>query len=222
MFFTDVGAETKHREWLQEQYSRAWKLILASFAHPKSHESTQALVTAMRLLCAEGKYPKDSVLRTSTFPVNKMNSILQRLLSSKQSNNHLLIRFKEYGAYLDAVFFTWKLLPNLTLKGKTSSDIYIQNYLDLINAVPISAEVQESKQLLCCEGDQFEFDYPIVRRCLNKAWMCTLLWEFSDQTHKQMLIILLEKVMNHLDKPVLLTDFLMDSLDNGQISTFPK
>lgn len=174
----------------------------------------------MRLLCAEGKYPKDSLNKTSTFPVNKLNSILQRLLSNKQSNNHLLVRFKEYGAYLDVVFFTWKLLPNLTVKGKTSSDIYIQNYLDLINAVPISAEVQENKQLLCCEEDQFEFDYPTVRKCLNKAWMCTLLWEFSEQTHKQFLIVLLEKILCHLDKPVLLTDFLMDSLDIGRLFSF--
>lgn len=42
-----------------------------------------------------------------------------------------------------------------------------------------------------------------------------MLWEHTPATHKQFLIILLEKVLPHLDKPLLLTDFLMDSLDIG-------
>lgn len=40
-------------------------------------------------------------------------------------------------------------------------------------------------------------------------------WKHDDVCHRQVLILLLEKVLAHLDKPVLLTDFLMDSLDVG-------
>lgn len=190
-------------------------MILIAFGHPKPLESTQALVTAMRLLSVEANYPKDSFNKSATMPVNKLNNIVHRLLSSNQVNNHLFNRFKEYGAYLDVVFYTWKILPGITVKGTALSDIYIQNYLDLINTIPISAEVQENKQLLCCSDDTFEFDYPVARKSLNKIWACVLLWELSETTHRQMLIVLLEKILCHLDKPVLLTDFLMDSLDVG-------
>ena len=39
-------------------------------------------------------------------------------------------------------------------------------------------------------------------------------WEFTPQLHKQVLLVLLERVMPYLEKPVLMTDFLMDSLDS--------
>jgi U3 small nucleolar RNA-associated protein 19 len=42
-----------------------------------------------------------------------------------------------------------------------------------------------------------------------------MLWEHTPRTHKQLLIVLLERVLPHLEKPLLLTDFLMDSLDVG-------
>jgi len=35
-------------------------------------------------------------------------------------------------------------------------------------------------------------------------------------THQQLLVVLLERVLPHLDKPLLLTDYLMDSLDMGK------
>lgn len=42
-----------------------------------------------------------------------------------------------------------------------------------------------------------------------------MLWEHSPTTQKQLLVVLLERVLPHLEKPLLLTDFLMDSLDVG-------
>lgn len=177
------------------------------------------MVTAMRLLAAECKYPRDPSNKSIIFPTNKLNNVVQQLLSSSRVNTHLFNRFKEYGAYLDVVFYTWKILPGITVKGVAPSDIYIQNYLDLINTIPISAEVQENKQLFCTSDETYEFDYPVARKSLNKVWSCVLLWELSETTHKQMLIVLLEKILNHLDKPVLLTDFLMDSLDVGAYAT---
>lgn len=214
--FSDGCVDTQYREWLKEQYSKIWKLILSAFSHSIATECTQALVTAMRLLATECKYPRDPLNKSITFSTNKLNNIVQHLLSSNRVNNHLFNRFKEYGAYLDVVFYTWKILPAITVKGVAPSDIYIQNYLDLINTIPISAEVQENKQLFCISDEHFEFDYPVARKSLNKVWSCVLLWELSETTHKQMLIVLLEKILNHLDKPVLLTDFLMDSLDVGE------
>jgi U3 small nucleolar RNA-associated protein 19 len=134
----------------------------------------------------------------------------------EKSNYQLILRFKEYGACLDVLFYTWKLLPGITPKGKPSSDIYVQNYLDLLASIPITSDVQESSQFLCASGNEHQvFDYATMRKNLNKAWNCAVLWDLSENTHKQILIILLEKIMPHLEKPVLLTDFLMDSLDVG-------
>lgn len=213
---SDGYAEIQHREALQKLYESAWKQILNGMQNPIETESVQSLVTAMHLICTEAKYPKNPDSK-STLSTSKLRNVIQQMLSTKQLNGHLFARFKEYGSYLDIVFNLWKILPDITLKEKSPSDIYVQNYLDLLNAIPISAEVQENKQLLCCSEDAFEFDYPIVRKNLNKVWACILQWtnDLSENTHKQLLVILLEKILCHLDKPILLTDFLMDSLDAG-------
>lgn len=186
-------------------------------SNPNQSESTQALVTAMHLLCVETKYPKNPESKSSMLSTSKLRNIIQRLLSTTHLNTHLFVRFKEYGAYLDIVFYLWKLLPEITIKGSVPSDIYVQNFLELINTIAISAEVQENKQLLCCSEDMFEFDYPVARKNLNKVWLCILQWtnDLAENTHKQLLVVLLEKFLCHLDKPILLTDFLMDSLDVG-------
>lgn len=64
----------------------------------------------------------------------------------------------------------------------------------------------------------FTWDQSNVKRALNKVWACVMHWELTPQLHKQLLIVLLERVISHLEKPVLLTDFLMDSLDtNGPV-----
>lgn len=217
MSVTDVSQDQEHREWLRERYSDVWFLILSSMKHPNVLESTQALVTGMRLISIEGKKARATAAKGAIlFPLNHFTSIIQKLLSSERANKHLINRFKEYGAYLDVVFYTWKMLPGLTLKGTNANDTYIQNYLDLINVVPISAQVQDDKQVLACPDGTYEFDYPATRKSLNKVWSCAVLWTLSDTTHKQFLIVLLERILSHLDKPVLLTDFLMDSLDVGE------
>lgn len=184
--------------------------------NPVEAESVQALVTAMHLLSTEAKFPKNPDAKPQ-ISITKLKSITQQMLSTKQLNGHLFARFKEYGSYLDIVFNLWKILPDITLKEKTPNAIYIQNYLDLLNAIAISAEVQENKQLLCYNEDTFEFDYPVVRKHLNKVWACIIQWtdDLTENLHKQLLVLLLEKILCHLDKPILLTDFLMDSLDVG-------
>lgn len=59
----------------------------------------------------------------------------------------------------------------------------------------------------------FKCDYASAKKSLNKVWSCIMHWELTPPLHKQLLIVLLERVMTHLEKPVLMTDFLMDSLD---------
>lgn len=215
--FTDSNQDLQYKEWLQERYRDVMKSILQCFALDKTSESCQALVTAMHLLSEEGKHPIEHTTDTNYFPVNRFRNILLRLLSSEKLNHQLILRFKEYSAYLDVLFYAWKLLPGITPKGKPTSDIYVQNYLDLLASISITADVHESPQYMCTSsGDHQLYDYATMRKNLNKSWNCAVLWDLTENTHKQILIVLLEKIMPHLDKPVLLTDFLMDSLDVGK------
>ncbi|XP_037041130.1 nucleolar complex protein 4 homolog A [Bradysia coprophila] len=211
----DSNQDLQYKEWLQERYRDVMKSILQCFNSDKPSESSQALVTAMHLLSHEGKHPIEHTTDANFFPINRFRNILLRLLSSEKLNHQLIMRFKEYSAYADVLFYAWKLLPGLTPKGKPASDVYVQNYLDLLGSIPLAADVNEPPQYLCGTGDHPGYDYAVMRRNLNKVWNCAVLWDLTETTHKQLLIVLLEKILPHLDKPVLLTDFLMDSLDVG-------
>lgn len=65
-------------------------------------------------------------------------------------------------------------------------------------------------------GPEFIQNTDHLHRWLNRVWGVVIRWEHSFVTHQQLLVVLLERVLPHLDKPLLLTDYLMDSLDMGK------
>ncbi|XP_049311373.1 nucleolar complex protein 4 homolog A isoform X1 [Bactrocera dorsalis] len=219
----DESAETKYREWLRQRYEEAMSLILSSFESEKPAEAAQALVSSMKLLAAEGKHPLDKCDEPCKFPKQRLRSILQKLVSATKSQSTLLQRFKEYSEYLDVVFYSWKLMQQLATRAAFANDVFACNYLELINVLPVTKDLHDQQKLLCItqssgESSQPEcFDYAPVKKCINKVWMCLMQWtdDIQEPVHRQMLIILLERILPHLEKPILLTDFLMDSLDCG-------
>ncbi|KAF2888786.1 hypothetical protein ILUMI_17387 [Ignelater luminosus] len=175
------------------------------------------LSTAMNLIAFEGKYPLELKNNLeNSFPLSKLKTVVMKILSSKQNTAHLINKFEEYLIYDDILCYTWKILPSLTAKSNPS-DIYIMNYLLLLGKMHV--QKNSETKVLCCVDEEtasaFTFDQAVTRRSLNKIWNCTMLWEHSPATHKQLLIVLLERVLPYLDKPLLMTDFLMDSLDVG-------
>lgn len=173
----------------------------------------------MKLLSIEGRNPFTEQIEEYYFPFNRLKQILTALLSSEKQNKHLFQRFKEFSEYLDVVYFTWKQLPSLSKSIAGSNSVFSLNYLDLIDAIPMTKVIQESKKLLCAPTENVSvsesFDYVQTRKSINKVWSYVMLWEMKDPIHKQVLIVLLERILPHLEKPILLTDFLMDSLDFG-------
>lgn len=185
----------------------------------------------MNLVAHEGKNPLEPKGSLESYvPLNRLKLILMKVLLNKASSVNLINRYQDFLMYDDILFYTWKILPHLTAK-RNPNETYIMNYLLLVEKM----QVQQHKetQLLCysegkseffCSeqmvinvfiGSSFNYDETAVKRSLNKLWHCVMLWEHSPATQKQLLIVLLERVLPHFDKPLLLTDFLMDSLDVG-------
>lgn len=213
----DQSPETKYKEWLQERYEEAIKLILECIRSEKTNDSSQALVTCMKLMSWEGKYPLEQT-DTYCFPKFRLRNILLSLLSTERSNKHLINRFREYSDYIDIVFYSWKMIPTLaTNKAAFENEMFAHNYLDLIDALAVKKEMPDDAKLLCSlESPQPQnYEYHTMRKAINKVWNCILQWDMKETIHKQVLIVLLERILPHLEKPILLTDFLMDSLDFG-------
>lgn len=138
-----------------------------------------------------------------------------KLLSSEKNNAIVLEKYHEYAAYQDIVYYSWKVLPPLTPKTHPN-ELFITNFLKLVDTIPLPQS--DEGPVLCRiedDGQLFMIDTISVKRSINKVWSCVMHWEHTPATHKQLLIVLLERILPHLDKPLTLTDFLMDSLDAG-------
>ncbi|XP_015179196.1 PREDICTED: nucleolar complex protein 4 homolog B [Polistes dominula] len=218
---SEPSPESRYINWLRNCYEEVWEKILLSLEKSRPAIQLQALTTALKLLAQEGKTPLEPTGHLGYYyPLHRLKPILMSLLSPEKDNINLINRFQEMATYLDALYYTWKCLPSLTPK-RQPREIYIKNLLELIDKLPLPKdmeenEVCESKKLLCGingAANNFTWDQASVRRSLNKVWACVMHWELTPQLHKQLLIVLLERIMPHLEKPLLLTDFLMDSLD---------
>lgn len=111
----------------------------------------KGLSTAMNLLGHEGRYPLEPKNSLDCYvPVNKLKTILMRLLSNKVNTAALINKYQEYLAYDDILFFTWKVLPQLTAKCNPN-DVYILNYLLLLEKLQL-ARNKETQFLCYTEG----------------------------------------------------------------------
>ncbi|XP_069698029.1 nucleolar complex protein 4 homolog A isoform X1 [Periplaneta americana] len=215
----EINAETKYRIWLQECYEDTFMRLLSIMSKHKPSMQLQALSTMMKLLSLEGKYPIDYRGKEEYyFPVQKLRPIVLELLSSERSTDHLLARFQEFTAYEDVLYYVWKLLPTIILNKKQPNEIFIKNFLSLMDKIPIPKQGLRNKELVLCGregGPVFVQNFDHLRRWLNRVWSVVIRWEHSTVTHQQLLVVLLERILPQLDKPLLLTDYLMDSLDMG-------
>ncbi|CAH1104389.1 unnamed protein product [Psylliodes chrysocephalus] len=207
--------ENQYKDWLRNVYEECFTKIVHTMENASPKIQTQGLSTAMNLLSYEGKYPLESKGTFENYvPLSKLKSILIKMLSNKQNNVQLVNKYTEYLLFDDILFFTWKLLPSLTAKSNPN-ETYIMNYLALLEKLQVHQN--NDTKILCSEGNGsfFTFDETVTIKSLNKIWHCVMHWEHTPLTHKKMLIVLLERVLTNLEKPLLLTDFLMDSLDVG-------
>lgn len=178
--------------------------------------SCQALSTLMKFIAL---HPN-----VQTFK-NGLVTLFTKLLSTKQSYKHLFEYLKQfYGHYVDFVYYSWILFPKMMKKGTAATEVYIQNFFDLLSAIPINVRLLQSNnaELLCknLQNDKsHSIDYEELRKNVSKIWQHTSDWTITALTHKPILLALIDNVIPHLKNPVIVTDFLINSLDVGaQIS----
>lgn len=175
----------------------------------------------MKLIANEGQYPLEECERNNQkqFPVQSLSKVISKLLFEPVSMKNLIIKFSDYTIYEDVVFYTWKIILK-AIVPQPNSDFnhnFIQNFMEFINilieAESSSDKVEETEKKFLCKD--VTLDPLTLKRYINKAWNNMVKWDHNEQTQRQLLLILLEKILVHLDKPQLLADYLMDSLDVG-------
>lgn len=210
---------------MQVRYKEVFGLIADCLDSDKHSEAQQALNTCMKLLTNEGQFPLEEHedINQHNFPILHFNKVISKLLLSPRLMKNMIIKLSEFTVYDDFCYFIWKLiLKNLIPSSRNElTNVFIQNYLELLNIlIPTitkeggdeSEEEQDEGKFLC---RTVKFDKQMLRRNVNKVWNFVVQWPHNDITQRQLLVLLLEKIMPYLEKPALLTDYLMDSLDMG-------
>lgn len=217
---SDDSPETKYRKWLHDCYNEVFELILDCFEYERQTEAHQALTTSFKLLAMEGLHPIEDELQHQPFPILQLNKIISKLLLSECLMKNVIIRLSDYAIYDDFCYYAWKLvMKNLIPSNKSDLNAtFIQNFFELLNVlIPVTSKnVSEEKQFLC---KSVTMEPALLRKNVNRVWNVIVQWPHGDVTHRQLLVLLLEKILGYLEKPTMLTDYLMDSLDvGGQIS----
>jgi U3 small nucleolar RNA-associated protein 19 len=207
------SSEMLYKEWLQTRYLEIFKLCLECLENGTNSESQQALCTLMKLLLNEGQFPLEEHENTHQqfFPVQNLSKVISKLLLGSK---HQIVKFSEYTEYDDVHFYTWKILLK-TIVPQPHSDfnhVFIQNFIEFLNVL-IPSESNDSDPKFWCK--EVKLDEQTRKRYINKAWNNMVKWDHNEGTQRQLLLLLLEKILVHLDKPQLLADYLMDSLDVG-------
>lgn len=220
-FFAENSPENNYKQWLRDRYNETFDLVIECLDSERHSDAQQALNTCMKLLTNEGLNPLEEHENNlnNNFPILQLNKVISKLLLSQRIMKNVIVKLSEYTTYDDFCFYVWKLiLKNLIPTSRNDiNNIFIQNYLELLNVlIPLASnnnhQNEDEKKFLC---KSIKFDSQMLRKNVNKVWNYVVQWPHNDITQRQLLVLLLEKVLVHLEKPALLTDYLMDSLDVG-------
>ncbi|CAH0699368.1 unnamed protein product [Spodoptera exigua] len=226
----DNSPEAQYKRWLRECFEAALTRILECIRRGRMSSRLQALVTACKLMQAEGKHP----LEGSTgfyFPSVRLKNIFNVLLDPEISMSAPIARFQEFTEYKDVQQYGLKVLSTIAYR-KSPTSVYMQNYLELLDKllvceIPTETKIkgkerdgeEKDEKVLCGTEDKAPFPYNpgVCRRYANRCWGFACQWPLcqDSRTHRRALLLLVERLMPLLSRPHLATDMLCDSLDAG-------
>lgn len=186
--------------------NKAWSLLLTRLGGTSKEDAGVALKECMQLMLHAAK----------SCHLDRHRSILETLIKSETTPAVALPAFAKYARCLDVMQMTYELLPNLKPDSFVDSPNQALNYLGIINLLDLGKTVLNAKEYHIDEGTQENpsFEYDRTRQLLNTVWngIINSCSGVEEKVHRQTLVVLLERILPHLENPILLTDFLMDSL----------
>ncbi|KAH8416567.1 hypothetical protein KR222_009861 [Zaprionus bogoriensis] len=192
-------------------YNEAWSLLLQHLESANKENSSVALKVSMQLIAAEAKLAKHKAL-----PAARLRSVLKTLVHSQATPSAALGAFEKYARCLDVLQLSYQLLPELAPDSFSEQPELALNYLAVVNLLDVGKTVLNAKQYHIGPGSERKpsFDYDQTRQFLNALWNGVMAASsgLEERVHRQVLVVLLERILPHLDNAILLTDFLMDSL----------
>jgi len=209
----EESTEMKYRRWLFERIDNALTKISELLFHRKSSVANLAVVTLMNIAKNQNfsLTPKD-------WDMESMR-ILTRLVHAFCSHTHSakipFLGFHEFFMYDDVGVYFFEKMEKIfkSTDANKASPIFVDNILDILEAYKFPDPEQFGK------GSKFigtgEVKMVNLKRNYGKIWIRFVRCNFKVNQYKRTLVMLNEKVMGILEKPVLMADFLFGCFDVG-------
>ena len=150
----------------------------------------------------------------------------------------VLTRFQEFIEYEDVLYNLLRVLGTI-LKSKVEEDEnFLKNLVSVLEHITVndnSNTPDEERKLFCLgkmfcflsmpqtelctftlDKHNFKWNHNQAKKFFSQVWTFVLKKSLNVGLYKRVLIMLPEKVLPHLEKPLLLTDFLMTSYSIGK------
>ena len=153
--------------------------------------------------------------------VKLLRDVLHVLLSTSNDQSNQIERFQEYLEYADVkqhVIHNMAKLVHSVEKKCQSTPKFRSNSMRILEILDFKdpGENKEDMDTLLCKTTTYQYDHHSVRKSFSSLWEDFLKLNSNDvDLYKRMLIILHDKVMPQLVRPLMLTDFLIESYNVG-------
>jgi len=226
-----AGAEEQYAAWLHERFIEGTQRMCELLHHAKAKVVQQSVATLMSLLQCQNWSNKTHTKSATNKDNGKvwtdadqklMQGIVLALCSRRVSSSHGLNRFQEFLEYADVsqqfMLVLGRVVVQANRKG-TVNFVFVDNVISCLEKF----DLPDKTKLLNCpnflgtkkQSTSPDEDYDRLIKSFGTVWMNLLKCKFNMDQYKRTLIMLNEKVIPLLPRPLLLTDFLLSSFNVG-------
>lgn len=155
-----------------------------------------------------------------------LNNVVLSCISNKHQSRSVIARYQEHLLYVDVKFYFLKQLSKIVgvaVKNEKVNDVFTENVLRFLEAISMDCveEKQENslKSFLCNNLQTGESSFKLgrdeMKNYFSSCWLQILKCRINLDQFKRVLLILDDKVLPYMSKPLLMTDFLMTSYNVG-------
>lgn len=204
---------------IRELYDETWLLLMENLLA----ESAVCLKVCFQLIKVEAKNP---IPPRKGWPAHRIREILETLVGAEEETPTVaLTNYGKYCKNLDVLDITIMYLVDLVPQEDfKDAPTKAMNFLSLVNLLDLGKSVLSAAEYHVETAKARTFSLEKCSKRLNEMWTGVMAKSsgVDEKLHRQILVVLLERIINRLEDPIQLTDFLMDSLHQFGLYFIPE
>uniref|UniRef100_A0A452I4H2 CCAAT-binding factor domain-containing protein n=1 Tax=Gopherus agassizii TaxID=38772 RepID=A0A452I4H2_9SAUR len=216
----NYNAEDKYKIWMRHRYNSCVNCLVELMGHESFQVKELSLVTLMKFVELEGKYPlvKAEWKGSFRFPRELLKvSVVENLIPCEEDSSLLISRFQEYLEYDDIRYFVMKAVAEnigqvMQKTQEVPLPVYQQNVFSLISSISMPSQESEVVNFMVKQANQEEWKVSNLKQVFNVMFPPS---QLPNGLYKKVLVILHDSILPHLNEPTLMIDFLTVAYDIG-------